>query len=95
MKASTAIAWVPTVLYRLIRIAEVAHCEFFDKLAVKVIWISPVLNPILYSFMSTKFVRQFKTAARSFLSQFGRRNIRLTIFLIKMFYRANNSILSP
>lgn len=58
--ASTAITWIPTITYRLIRVAESKNCEFFDDWAKAVIWISPVLNPILYSFMSKKFVRQFK-----------------------------------
>lgn len=65
--ASTAITWIPTIAFRLIRVAESKNCEFFDDWAKAVIWISPVLNPILYSFMSKKFVRQFKVVVDKYV----------------------------
>ena len=66
--ASTAISWVPTVIYRLVRLSESKQCTFFHEWSRSVIWISPLLNPILYSFMSKKFVRQFKVVINPPLS---------------------------
>ena len=42
------------IIYRVVRIAETDNCEFWRN-AQLLIWVTPVVNPILYSFLSKKF----------------------------------------
>lgn len=52
------IHWFPTVIYRIIRILEIPNCIIFRTVANTFHWLGPILNPIMYSFMSAKFRRQ-------------------------------------
>ena len=52
------IHWFPTVVYRIIRILEIPNCIIFRTVANTFHWLGPILNPIMYSFMSAKFRRQ-------------------------------------
>ena len=58
--AMAIIHWLPTVIYRIVRILELPNCTIFRTVANTFHWLGPILNPIMYSFMSAKFRRQLK-----------------------------------
>ena len=62
--AMAILHWFPTVIYRIIRILEIPNCVIFRTVANTFHWLGPILNPIMYSFMSAKFRRQLMWTLR-------------------------------